>query len=919
MTCPTRWRRRAVLAQRAWRRRVSRDCWVSTRPRSRDARARRPRLGRRLVAPSAASRRPCVRPWSPHAPYSVSPGLVPGDRRADARRAPLTVHLGESAEEVRVSARAARADARRCSRGSGVWNRGVARPPGCDPVEYLDRVGYLRAGLLAVHGVQLDDGELGRLRAADAVVVTCPRSNTGWAPACRRVAAFLCVGRQRGDRDRQPGASRIPEHVRRTGGDPANRAGVSAAKLLESATLSAPRPWVRGRASGRSRLGSGPRWSRSAYRPASADVEEYLVGGRAAEALARRDGNPVVRSERPDVGALPEQTPTRRSCAISHSVFALPFALTGALLARIASVPLAWPGASAGSSRAWSRPEARPWDSTVWSTRRYDARNPRTALREIAARRDVAGPRPRVFVAVAVRGCSSCVASQLGPLCLALSPVALAIVFWYSLAKRFTSYTQLFLGLAMAVAPVGGWLAAGGRGGVASRGCSVSPSARGSAASTCCMRARIWTSIAREGLRSIPVRFGVAARAGDLARHARRDRALPGGRWALTRAGLGRITRRRGRRGGAARLGAVAGPRARPVAGQAGVRPERVGGPAVSVATTAVSLVLPLTRTAARLRVAITGASGAIYAVRTIAALLERGLPPRDRSQRLRTPPAASTSWARAPRSTGSGDLLVSATAPAAGQGSFVVHSNKDLGAALASGSHECEAMVDRAVLDEDARRRGPRPVAQPRRAGRRRDAEGDSGGWCIVPRETPMSLPAAAQPGRLRRGRRHDSARHAGVLPEAADASTTSRTSSPARSSARWGLIRTCIRSGRAERARSADQRAGRLVGGEMRARGGIVIGICVAARTGIRDAGVERLGPPRAARAAVSRNEREHHAVAVRDVEEAHRVADFVDGDGARHFHAAAGTDILPERNLPGSRPTYARPHGVLTWARA
>jgi 4-hydroxybenzoate polyprenyltransferase len=53
-------------------------------------------------------------------------------------------------------------------------------------------------------------------------------------------------------------------------------------------------------------------------------------------------------------------------------------------------------------------------------------------------------------------------ASQLGRLCLALSPVALAIVFWYSLAKRYTTYTQLFLGLAMAVAPVGGWIAVGG-------------------------------------------------------------------------------------------------------------------------------------------------------------------------------------------------------------------------------------------------------------------------------------------------------------------------------------------------------------------------------------------------------------------------------------------------------------------------
>src|SRR4029450_4563306 len=51
---------------------------------------------------------------------------------------------------------------------------------------------------------------------------------------------------------------------------------------------------------------------------------------------------------------------------------------------------------------------------------------------------------------------------QLGWICFALSPVALAIVFWYSLAKRYTAYTQFFLALAMAVAPVGGWLAAGG-------------------------------------------------------------------------------------------------------------------------------------------------------------------------------------------------------------------------------------------------------------------------------------------------------------------------------------------------------------------------------------------------------------------------------------------------------------------------
>jgi 4-hydroxybenzoate polyprenyltransferase len=63
-----------------------------------------------------------------------------------------------------------------------------------------------------------------------------------------------------------------------------------------------------------------------------------------------------------------------------------------------------------------------------------------------------------VIASIAFIGASS----QLGALCFALSPLALAIVFWYSLAKRYTSYTQLFLALAMAVAPVGGWLAAGG-------------------------------------------------------------------------------------------------------------------------------------------------------------------------------------------------------------------------------------------------------------------------------------------------------------------------------------------------------------------------------------------------------------------------------------------------------------------------
>jgi 4-hydroxybenzoate polyprenyltransferase len=94
---------------------------------------------------------------------------------------------------------------------------------------------------------------------------------------------------------------------------------------------------------------------------------------------------------------------------------------------------------------------------------RMDALNPRTAGRELPR-----GALTRGEAVLFIGGASAIfvfAARELNPLCFALSPVALAIVFWYSLAKRYTPWTQAFLGLAMAVAPVGGWLAVGGRGG----------------------------------------------------------------------------------------------------------------------------------------------------------------------------------------------------------------------------------------------------------------------------------------------------------------------------------------------------------------------------------------------------------------------------------------------------------------------
>src|SRR4030095_8023482 len=84
---------------------------------------------------------------------------------------------------------------------------------------------------------------------------------------------------------------------------------------------------------------------------------------------------------------------------------------------------------------------------------RFDALNPRTAMRELPR-----GAMSRWEAVLFVLFSASALvygASRLSTLCLALSPLALAIVFWYSLAKRFTAYTQLFLALALAVAAVG--------------------------------------------------------------------------------------------------------------------------------------------------------------------------------------------------------------------------------------------------------------------------------------------------------------------------------------------------------------------------------------------------------------------------------------------------------------------------------
>jgi 4-hydroxybenzoate polyprenyltransferase len=190
----------------------------------------------------------------------------------------------------------------------------------------------------------------------------------------------------------------------------------------------------------------------------------------------------------------------------SHSVFALPFALAGALLAA-QHTAVTW------GSVGWilvamvaARSAAMGFNRLVDA--RMDALNPRTSMRELP--RGAMTSREAIAFIVAAAAVFVFAASRLNAICLALSPVALAIVFWYSLAKRYTTWTQLFLGLAMAVAPVGGWLAAGGRGGWEPWLLAVAIGAwvGGFDVLYACQDLDFDRG---HGLRSIPVRFGIAA------------------------------------------------------------------------------------------------------------------------------------------------------------------------------------------------------------------------------------------------------------------------------------------------------------------------------------------------------------------------------------------------------------------------
>ena len=194
----------------------------------------------------------------------------------------------------------------------------------------------------------------------------------------------------------------------------------------------------------------------------------------------------------------------------SHTVFALPFAL--------ASVALAWPSHPVTlRNLLWiliamvsARSAAMAFNRLV--DRRFDAHNPRTENWELPQ------GAVKVWEAVLLTITSSAIfvyaAYQINFVCFLLSPVALAIIFFYSLTKRFTWASHLFLGLALSLAPMGAWLAVAG-----------SPIDLQELATPCFLGLAVLFWLAgfdiiyslqdfefdrKEGLHSIPVRFGIA-------------------------------------------------------------------------------------------------------------------------------------------------------------------------------------------------------------------------------------------------------------------------------------------------------------------------------------------------------------------------------------------------------------------------
>jgi 4-hydroxybenzoate polyprenyltransferase len=209
----------------------------------------------------------------------------------------------------------------------------------------------------------------------------------------------------------------------------------------------------------------------------------------------------------PDPTGTGEERPHRLIATLSmirfsHTVFALPFALLSAVLAAggippirtLVLILLAMVGARS-AAMSFNR----------IADRDLDAANPRTRGREIPS--GILSVRFTALFCTASVALFLFAAAQLNRLCLVLSPVALAVVLGYSLTKRFTSLSHLVLGLALALAAPGAWIAVTGR-------FALLPAVLGLAVLFWAAGFDVIYSLQdeefdrREGLKSLPARFG---------------------------------------------------------------------------------------------------------------------------------------------------------------------------------------------------------------------------------------------------------------------------------------------------------------------------------------------------------------------------------------------------------------------------
>ena len=190
-----------------------------------------------------------------------------------------------------------------------------------------------------------------------------------------------------------------------------------------------------------------------------------------------------------------------RLIRFSHTIFALPFAL-GALIVAANGWPSLRILLLVIICMVFARTAAMLFNRLVdWS---LDQRNPRTASRHLLVSKLTA----RVLLVLSSVG-FVLAASAINRLTFILSPVALALIFFYSVTKRFTSATHFFLGLALAIAPVGTWIAQTGR---------IDPAPLVLAAGVVCWVAGFDLIYAtqdydfdrREGIRSLVVKLGIA-------------------------------------------------------------------------------------------------------------------------------------------------------------------------------------------------------------------------------------------------------------------------------------------------------------------------------------------------------------------------------------------------------------------------